>query len=184
MPHTFQGSFQLLADRVAVPAEQQLWVGKTVFTFYDTEMLDETEKPQKIAKMTSFVVTDIYGLGDSEMVTMTLRGKKDNKMYTKQVSTTNTKVTGKEEVLGELFMEGDPDNLEGVRKANLPFIQKGQVKIGFTENEVRMALGEPSDITRVTGGTYQWIYQYVDTNRPFRAIRFSNRTKKVTQVTR
>ena len=184
LPHTFQGSFQLLADRVAVPAEQQLWVGKTVFTFYDTEMLDETEKPQKIAKMTSFVVTDIYGLGDSEMVTMTLRGKKDNKMYTKQVSTTNTKVTGKEEVLGELFMEGDPDNLEGVRKANLPFIQKGQVKIGFTENEVRMALGEPSDITRVTGGTYQWIYQYVDTNRPFRAIRFSNRTKKVTRVTR
>ena len=183
-PHVFQNSFQLLNDRMAVAPAFRGWVGKTVFTFFDTDMLDDREQIQKVNKMTPFVITDMFRIGESDMVTLTLKNKKNGKTYTKQVSTTNTKVVGNEEVLNELFLEGDPENMEGVRAANLPLIKKGQVKIGFTENEVRMALGEPSDITRVVGGTYQWIYQFIDTNRPFRSVKFSNRTKKVTQLTR
>lgn len=184
LPHAFQGSFQLLTDRMAVTPELQAWVGKTVFTAYETDMLDEKESHQKIGKLSTFTITDMFRLGDSDMVSLTLQGRKSGKTYTKQVSTTNTKVTGKEEVLNELFLEGDPATMEGVRAANMSLIQQGKVKIGFTEAEVRMALGEPSDITRVVGGTYQWIYQFDDANRPFRAIKFSNRTKKVTAVAR
>ena len=185
LPHTFKGSFELLDDRMAVTPELQAWAGKQVFTFFDTEMTDETtQKPVRIAKMTPFTVTEIFGFGDNDMVALTLKGKRDGKTYTKQVSSVNTKVTGKEEVLNELFIEGDPDNLKDIRVANLPLIQQGKVKNGFTEAEVRMALGEPSDITRTVAGSYQWIYQYVDTNRPFRAVKFSSRTKKVIQVSR
>lgn len=183
-PHAFQNSFQLLNDRMAVAPALRGWMGKTVFNFFDTNMLDEKEQIQKIGKMTPFVITDMFRIDDNDMVTLTLKNKKTGKTFTKQVTTVHTKVTGNEEVLDELFLEGDPENMEGVRASNLQLIKKGQVKIGFTENEVRMALGEPSNITRVVGGTYQWIYQYVDTNRPFYAIKFSNRTKKVTQVSR
>lgn len=184
LPHAFQSSFQLLNDRMAVTPELQAWVGKNVFTAYETDMLDEAESHQKIGKLSSFVITDMYKLVDSDIVSLTLKGKKSGKTYTKQVSVTNTKVTGKEEVLNELFLEGDPNNMAGVRAANMQAIQKGQVKIGFTEAEVRLAIGEPSDVTRVVGGTYQWIYQFEDANRPFRSIKFSNRTKKVTAVAR
>ena len=184
LPHAFQGSFELLCDREAVTPELQAWVGKNVYTTYETDMLDEVEKHQKIGKLSTFTVTDIYKLSDSDIVTLTLQGKKSGKPYTKQVSITNTKVNGKEEVLNELFAEGDPNNIEGVRAANLPLIKQSKVKAGFTEAEVRLALGEPSEITRVIGGTYQWIYQYIDTNRPFQAVKFSNRTKKVLSLTR
>lgn len=184
LPHAFQGSFQLLADRMAVSAELQPWIGKTVFTAYETDMLDEKERHQKIGKLSTFVITDMFRMGDGDIVSLTLKGKKSGKTYTKQVSVTNTKVTGKEEVLNELFLEGDPNNTEGVRAANMSLIQQGKVKAGFTEAEVRMALGEPSEITRVVGGSYEWVYQYDDVNRPYRAVKFSNRTKKVTSVTR
>ena len=184
LPHAFQSSFQLLNDRMAVTPELQAWVGKNVFTAYETDMLDEKEIHQKIGKLSTFTITDMYRMGESDYVSLTLKGKKSGKTYTKQVSVTNTKVTGKEEVLNELFLEGDPNNMAGVRAANMQAIQKGQVKIGFTEAEVRLAIGEPSDVTRVVGGTYQWIYQFEDANRPFRSIKFSNRTKKVTAVAR
>lgn len=184
LPHAFQSSFQLLNDRMAVTSELQAWVGKNVFTAYETDMLDEKEIHQKIGKLSTFTITDMYRMGESDYVSLTLKGKKSGKTYTKQVSVTNTKVTGKEEVLNELFLEGDPNNMAGVRAANMQAIQKGQVKIGFTEAEVRLAIGEPSDVTRVVGGTYQWIYQFEDANRPFRSIKFSNRTKKVTAVAR
>ena len=183
-PHAFQNSFQLLADRMAVAPELRPWVGKTVFTAYDTDMLDDKERHQKIGKLSTFVITDMFRMGESDIVSLTLKGKTSGKTYTKQVSVTNTKVTGKEEVLNELFLEGDPNNMAGVRATNMSLIQQGKVKIGFTEAEVRMALGEPSDITRVVGGTYQWVYQFDDANRPYRSIKFSNRTKKVTAVVR
>ena len=182
--HAFQNSFQLLNDRMAVTSDLRSWVGKTVFTGYDTDMLDERERHQKIGKLSTFVVTDMYRMGEGDIVSLTLKGKNSGKTYTKQVTTSHTKVTGKEEVLDELFLEGDPNNMAGVREANMEFIQKAQVKIGFTEAEVRLAIGNPSDITRVQGGTYQWVYQYDDANRPYRAIKFSNRTKKVTAVVR
>ena len=184
LPHAFQGSFELLCDRVAATPELQAWVGKSVYTAYDTDMLDEKENHQKIGKLSTFTITDLYKLADNDMVSLTLQGKKSGKTYTKQVSVTNTKVTGKEEVLNELFIEGDPNKIEGVRAANMSLIQQGKVKAGFTEAEVRLALGEPSEKTRVIGGTYQWIYQFDDANRPFRSVKFSNRTKKVLSVTR
>lgn len=184
MPHAFQGSFQLLDDRMAVPDALKGWIGKTVFTAFDTDMLDESESHQKIGKLTTFVITDMFRLADDDIVSLTLQGKKNGKTYTKQVQVTNTKVTGKEEILNELFLEGDPEHMTGVRAANMQYIQKRQVKIGFTESEVRLAIGDPSDITRVIAGSYEWIYQDDAVNRPFRSIKFNNRTKKVIKVVR
>ncbi len=184
LPHAFENTFQLLNDRMAVAPGLEKWIGKTVFTAYETDMLDEKEIHQKIGKLSTFTITDMYRMGESDYVSLTLKGKKSGKTYTKQVQVSSNKPTGKEEVLSELFLEGDPQTMQGVRAANMDFIQKGQVKIGFTEAEVRLAIGEPSDITRVVGGTYQWVYQFDDANRPFRSIKFSNRTKKVLSVSR
>lgn len=182
LPHLFQGSFQLLDDRMAVTPELQAWVGKTVYTFFDTKMRNSKEVTQNVVRLSTFTVEDIFGLGDSDIVTLVLKGKKSGETYTKEVSVTNTKVTGKEEILNELFIEGDPTTIEDVRAVNMPFIQKQQVKKGFTEAEVRLALGEPTDVSRISGDIYQWVYQYKDdVNREYRAVKFNRRTKRVTQ---
>ena len=181
-PHMFKGSFQLLADKMAVSPELQKWKGKEVYTFFNTKMHDAKEQEVEISRLSTFTILDLYKMDDSNMVVLTLKGKKSGNEYTKEVSATNTRVYGKEELLDELFVEGNPETIEGVRAANMALIKKQQVKRGFTEAEVRLALGEPTEVKKLTANTYQWIYQFKDdVNRDFRAVKFSYSTKKVIQ---
>lgn len=184
LEHSFRDLFDLLEDRVPASPELQQWVGKTVFTMLDTSMKDENERDVRVQRLSVFRVTDIYSLGDNNKVTLTLVGKTSNKTYTKEVSITDSQVTGREEVLARMFAEGEPDSQPDVRAANMTAIRAGRVQQGFTEAEVRLALGEPSDVTTVRNGQYQWVYQYVDTGRPFRSITFNARTKRVRNATR
>ena len=182
LPHSFRGSFQLLDDKMAVTSELKEWVGKKVYTFFDTKMRNEKEQTVKVIRLSTFEVMDIYRLGDGNTVTLTLKGQKSGETYTKEVAVTNTKVNGSEDVLSELFIEGDPEAIEGVRAQNLQFIRQRQVKKGFTEAEVRLALGEPTDVTRITANEYQWTYAFKeDSSRPFRVVKFSYKTKRVSQ---
>lgn len=182
-PHTFEGSFQLLDDRMAVSEElYNNYVGKKVYTFYNTKMRNSIEQTVSVVRLSTFTIKDIYRLGDSNTVTLTLKGEKTGETYTKEVSLNNSRVNGSEEVLDELFVEGDPEKIEGIDKKNLPLIQQQKVKKGFTEAEVRLALGEPTDVSRITADHYQWLYQSKDGRRsPFRTVKFSYRTKKVSE---
>ena len=181
--HTFEGSFQLLDDKMAVSDElQEKYLNKQFYTFFDTKMRNSTEQTKTITRLSVFTVTDIYRLGDSNTVMLTLKGRKTGETYTKEVALGDSKVDGSEELLSELFVEGDPEKIEGVNPKNMPFIQKSQVKKGFTEAEVRLTLGEPTDVTRTTADIYQWTYmQKDDRSRPFRVVKFSYKTKKVAQ---
>lgn len=105
LPHSFRGSFQLLDDKMAVSSELKEWIGKKVYTFFDTKMRNEKEQTVKVVRLSTFEVTDIYRLGDGNTVTLTLKGLKSGNTYTKEVSATNTKVNGSEDVLSELFVE-------------------------------------------------------------------------------
>ena len=182
-PHTFEGSFQLLDDRMAVSQDlYNAYVGKKVYTFFNTKMLNSKEQVVNVVRLSPFTVNDIYRLGDSNTVTLTLKGEKTGEVYTKEVALNRTRSNNSEDVLSELFVEGDPEKIEGVDKKNLTFIQRQQVKKGFTEAEVRLALGEPTDVSRITADHYQWVYQAKDDkSRPFRVVKFSYRTKKVSE---
>lgn len=182
--HSFRDLFDLLEDRVPASPELQQWVGKTVYTMLDTSMKDANERNVRVQRLSVFRVTDIYSLGDNNKVTLTLVGNTSNKTYTKEVAIDNSQVTGRQEILSRLFGEGDPESLPNVRAANMTAIRAGNVQQGFTEAEVRLALGEPSDVTAVRNGQYQWVYQYVDTGRPFRSVTFRASTKLVRNATR
>jgi len=180
---TFEGSFQLLDDKMAVSRElQEAYIGKTFYTFFNTTMRNASEQQVKVARLSTFKITDIYRLGDSNTVTLTLESTKSGETFTKEVSLNNSKVNGSEDVLRELFIEGDPEQIEGVQEKNLPFIRRQQVKKGFTEEEVRLALGEPTDVSRISADLYQWTYMFKDdSSRPFRVVKFSYKTKKVAE---
>lgn len=180
---TFEGSFQLLDDKMSVSKElKEAYMDKLFYTFYNTTMRNASEQLVKIARLSTFKITDIYRLGDSNTVTLTLESAKTGETFTKEVSLNFSKVESGEEVLEELFIEGDPEKIEGVAEANLPFIRRQQVKKGFTEAEVRLALGEPTDITRITADKYQWTYLFKnDKGRPFRVVKFFYKTKKVAE---
>ena len=182
-PHTFEGSFQLLDDRMAVSEDlYNAYVGKKFYTFFNTKMRNAREQTVTVMRLSTFTINDIYRLGDSNTVTLTLKGEKTGEVYTKEVALNRTRDNNSEDVLSELFVEGDPEKIDGVDKKNLTFIQRQQVKKGFTEAEVRLALGEPTDVSRITADHYQWVYQAKDDkSRPFRIVKFSYKTKKVSE---
>jgi len=181
-PHTFEGSFQLLDDRMAVSQElYNTYIGKKVYTFFNTKMRNAKDQSVTVVRLSTFTIKDIYRLGDSNTVILTLKGEKTGETYTKEVALASSRGVNSEDVLSELFIEGDPEAIPGIDKKNLPLIQRQQVKKGFTEAEVRLALGEPTDVSRITADHYQWLYQAKDGRNPFRTVKFSYRTKKVAE---
>jgi hypothetical protein len=63
----------------------------------------------------------------------------------------------REDYYGYLFIEGRP-NFNGVSDANRELIHQGRIRKGFTMNEVRMALGEPTHTASSSSGQVDWIY--------------------------
>lgn len=182
--HSFRDIFQLLSDRMAVSSDLQAWVGKKVYAQADTDMRDANEKTVRVRRLSTFTVTDIYRFDDPNKVTLCLQGNTSNQLYTKEVSLVDRQNNGRVELLSKLFAEGDPENMPNVNKTNLSDIRAGKVNLRFTEAEVRLALGEPSEVTPVRNGQYQWIYQYVDTGRPFRSVTFNASNKRVRNAVR
>ncbi|MCR5679892.1 MAG: hypothetical protein K6G08_06765 [Prevotella sp.] len=187
VPHTFVGSFELLGAKVAVSPEYKEYIGKAVYSVQPIEMRNEKGDRVNMSRMSAFTISGMQKRAGSDYVTLGLTGKQSGKEYTVDVLMVEQSIIGtiagaKEEHFSRLFAFGDPLSLPNVKKEHLNDIRKGIVKAGFTEEEVKLALGEPSDESRANGGQYKWTYQFTD--RPFHVVYFNSRTKKVTRVTR
>ena len=182
--HSFRDIFELLSDRMAVSADLQAWIGKKVYTQTETNMRDANEKDVRVRRLSIFTVTDMYTMSDPNKVILTLQGNTSNQLYTKEVSIVDKQGNGRVELLSRLFVEGDPENMRNVDRSHLSDIRSGKISQRFTEEEVRLALGEPSEVTPTRNGMYQWVYKYEDTGRPFRTITFSSSTHKVRNASR
>jgi hypothetical protein len=189
LPHTFKGSFELLGDNMSVSPELQQYIDKEVYSLYSTNMTNAQGKNVRMARLSTFVIKNMQKRAGSDFITVTLEGIQTKHIYTKQVLMEEKSVIGdiagqREDFFGRLFAFGDPLKIDGVRKANLANLSKGVVQQGYTEAEVRLALGEPTDTSSVRGGEYTWTYQYVDSGSKFRVVVFNASTHKVKRVTR
>lgn len=183
--HTFKGAFELPADNLAASKGYSEYLGKTVFTLYNTEMFGSDGQRTRVARLSTFTIKDIRAQRATNYVKMVLVGKGSGKTYTKNVTFRSENVAGdiageREDYFYNLFASGDPLSMPGVRKENLQAVQKSIVRKGFTENEVKLALGEPSGRGEDQQGHYTWVYKYPD--RPYACVFFDKRTKKVTSI--
>ena len=181
--HSFRDVFELLDDKMAVDSELQAYVGKTVYTMLDTQMRDDKGNLRKVKRLSTFEVTNVYALGSANHVTLELKGKVSGSILSKDVLLKKESAAGQTELMSDIFAEGDPSQLPNVHKNRMSLIQQGRVSRGFTEAEVRLALGEPSEIEAVKNGVYRWLYEYTDTVRPFRSVTFGASTHLVRSVT-
>jgi hypothetical protein len=113
---------------------------------------------------------------------MTLRGLGSGKTYTKEVTFVSQDVSGDiagthEDLYDRLFVEGNPLDIPGVEKAHLSDIQKGVVRKGFSEAEVKLALGEPSGRGEMDASTYTMVYKHV--GQPYACVFLDKKTRKV-----
>ena len=183
--HSFKGSFELLSDNMTASSEFKDYLGKDVYTLNSTTMADSYGARVKVARLSVFTIKDIKPQRGQQYVKMTLTGHGSGREYTMMVILRSDDATGdiatmSEHLFSSIFAWGDPMKMEGVRQSNLQNVQKGIVKVGFTENEVRLALGEPTDYGTDDHGHYTWIYKYNDRSSLYARIFFSIETRRVT----
>lgn len=175
--HTFYGSFRLSDSNLATSEEYKMYVGRDVYNRYYTQMQNAKGKTVNILRLSSFVIQAIEAQSNTNYVKMTLKSHRTGEVFTKQVTFVNENVAGdidgqKEDYYGYLFKEGRPD-FTGVSDKHRELIHVGKIAKGFKKEEVRMALGDPSNTVSASGGTTHWIYNY--DGQPKRTVYINSR---------
>ena len=152
---------------------------------YASVFTDQNGKPTKAARLSTFRIKDVRAQRGTHYVKMTLRGLGSGKTYTKEVTFVSQDVSGDiagthEDLYDNLFAEGNPLDIPGVKKEHMVDIQKGVARPGFTEAEVLLALGEPSSRREVDDKTYTMEYKSV--NQRYACVFMDKKTKKVKSV--
>lgn len=189
IPHTFDGSFELINDNMSVDKEYGEYRGKVVYTLRRTDMTDSQKLRVRVARLSVFTISDVQKMPNSKYVRLTLTGTGSGNKYYKLVSMNgDSNVTWdadtdapQEDVYSNLFAEGDPSKFPGIRKKNYMDIQKGIVRKGFTEQEVKLALGEPD----VKGNAKNGVFTYTYNSTPSQSrseVFFDATTKKVLRI--
>ncbi len=161
--HLFHGSFMMESDKMAANGSYKEYIGKIFYTLAPTKMVDALGTPKNIPRLSTFTIDDILVKLGTNLVTLSLTGK-DGKQWKIDVTFTQTDVAGdiagrSENYFYNLFKEGDARYIRDVKEENMDAIRKGHVRQGFTEAEVRLALGEPDGKGATGNGVYSWIYK-------------------------
>jgi hypothetical protein len=182
--HTFKGAFELLSDNMAASKVYQKYIGQEVYTLFSTAMADANGRTAQVARLSTFVVKDVQAVRGQKTVKLTLRGLGSGREYTKEVMLRSASVIGDidgqhEESFSNLFAMGNPLKLDGVKKEHMNDIQKSIVRIGYSENEVRLALGEP---THKGSDSKHFTWVYNNPGRSYVCVYFDSSLHLVTSV--
>lgn len=164
---TFYGSFDLMSGEIQVSSDYAQYMGKTIYTKYATSMTTKgggkDNRVVKVPKLMAFRIDGMAPVHNSNYVTLTLTETETGRIYSKDVTFTNTSVTGdidgqKEDYFGYLFGFGE-GKLRNTSAATRTMIREGRVGMGMTEEEVEMAVGEPDSKADINDGRYEWTYK-------------------------
>ena len=186
LKHTFDGSFELIGDKLADDVQFEKYIGMRLFTIRRVEMENEKGGVTVMPRLTGLKVVKASRASSSQNVRMVF--EKDGLKYKKEVSFINPGGGSDEFGNGNafsddiyfyhLFRSGNVGSIEGVRQENLPNIRRSIVHGGFNETEVKLALGEPDSKVNTSSGEYMWIYNSGISGKNTTVV-FDNSSKKV-----
>ncbi|MBS7285428.1 MAG: hypothetical protein PUE03_05345 [Prevotella sp.] len=177
--NTFQGAFRMVDSLDVVTVQLNKMVDKEVYTRYRTTMRNSRNELVKIARLSTFKIRGVRPNYATGYVRLTLFSTKTAETFVKDVTLDKTSSTGiadgyHNDYYSNIFVEGNPWTDNNVPQAHRTYILQGKVMRGFTEEEVKLALGEPQQIIDVNSSTRDWVYG-VD-----KVVRISN--KRVVEV--
>ena len=183
--HKFDASFKMADDNLSVHPLYQKYAGKEVFTIQETDVKDSTGNIVRLPRLTTLTMKKIRSQNGSEYAKVTLYDAETGSTYTKDVLFTNKNRIGIEDAqrnmyVDNLFALGNPKAMEGVRMENWQYMQNGKVRNGFTANEVRVAIGNPTS-TGKSGPNTVWFYRN-GSDSYAKKVFFNRKTMKVIRV--
>ena len=157
--YLFGNSFELVDDIMAINSyNYRVYIGKVIHTKYPTKMLNEVSKKiQNIPRLAEYQIEAITPHKVDEKATIKLKNTTLGTYFFTDVVLDQQNADNQEEYFGYIFAPG-PGKKVQTTEGSRAMIRAGHVGIGFSEDEVQMAAGEPDRIIHGENGTYTWEY--------------------------
>ena len=183
--HTFNGSFVMADDNLAVRPLYQKYQGQEVYTLLATNVEHAGLGTVRLPRLTQLTIRKIRSQSKSEYAKVTLYDEVTGDTYTKDVLFVNKNRIGVDDGQRDMYVDnifalGNPHKMKGVRQENWKDLKDGTVRKGFTSDEVLVALGNPTS-TGKSGVNTVWFYRGADAKYA-RKVVFNGKTMKVISV--
>ena len=157
--YLFGNSFEMVDDIMAINSyNYRVYIGKVVHTKFPTKMLNEvSKKMQSIPRLAEYQIEAINPHKADEKATIKLKNTTLGTYFYTDVILDQQNADNQEDYFGYIFAPG-PGKKVQTTESSRAMIRAGHVGIGFSEDEVQMAAGEPDRIIHGENGTYTWEY--------------------------
>jgi hypothetical protein len=178
--YLFGNSFELVDDVMDINSyNYKAYIGKVVHTKFPTTMLNEaTKKVQNIPRMIGFQIMALNPHKNDTKFTAQFKHTILGIYFYKDVTLDQKGISGTskdfeqepDDYFSYLFAPGPGKKIE-TTEGSRGMIRMGHVGVGFSEDEVMLAAGEPDDVKHGENGNYTWVFKrsnnkllYVDFN--------------------
>ena len=157
--YLFGNSFELVDDILAINSyNYRVYIGKVIHTKYPTKMLNEVSKKiQNIPRLAEYQIETINPHKQDDKATIKLKNTTLGTFFFMDVVLDQHNAENQEEYFGYIFAPG-PGKKVQTTESSRAMIRAGHVGIGFSEDEVQMAAGEPDRVEYGQNGLYTWIF--------------------------
>jgi hypothetical protein len=157
--YLFGGSFEVVDDVMAIDNyNYRSFIGKIIHTKYPTQIMNETSKKlQAIPRLTGYQIESITPHKTDDKATIRLKNTILGSYFTTDMILDANLAENQEDYFGYMFAPGPGKKVE-TSEGSRAMIRAGHVGVGFSEDEVMMAAGEPNDIKNGENGMYTWVF--------------------------
>lgn len=159
----FAGSFDFPGADMAVSSNISDYLNQTVHTKMATAMSSKGSgkiRDVKVPRFTGFIIDEIKPIRNSDYYTLTLRESETRRIYYKDITFSQEVAAAsgnKDDFFGSLFGMGEGQDLATTLETRAA-IREGRVIPGMTQEEVKLAVGEPVTIVPVRDDLTEWLY--------------------------
>lgn len=155
----FSNSFEMVDDIMAVNSyNYRSFIGKVIHTKFPTKMVNETtKKVQAIPRLIEYQIESITPHKNDDKFTLKLKNTiLGIYFYTDMVLDAN-RAEDQADYFAYIFAPGPGKKIQ-TSEGSRAMIRAGHVGIGFSEDEVMLAAGEPDKIDHGQNGFYTWTF--------------------------
>ena len=158
--YLFANSFELVDDIMEINSyNYKTYIGKIIHTKFKTKLLNETTKKlQAIPRLMEYQIEAMNPHKNDDKFTLKLKNTTLGTYFYGDFVLDAHRAESQEEYFGYIFAPGPGKKIE-TTESSRAMMRAGHIGVGFSEEEVQMAAGEPDDVKEGTNGNYTWIFQ-------------------------
>ena len=158
--YLFGNSFELVDDIMAINSyNYKTFIGKIIHTKYPTKLLNETtKKMQSIPRLIEYQIEGMNPHKNDDKFTLKLKNTILGTYFYVDMVLDEHRAENQEEYFGYVFALGPGKKIQ-TSEGSRAMIRNGHVAIGFSEDEVMLAAGEPDKVEHRENGLYTWTFK-------------------------